>query len=200
MLKYNWGFRSRLRFWEGEIIKCKHSLILKIFSEEEKSFVKYIAIIIFMERLGPRRGYTNLEVRGRVGSCSRDGWEQSLLIIGNAVGLALDHNQGSEQGIELQGLNIGLLPDGPLSRPKRVFPAHMVPVVHVVRQYHHRPAQLEIPPPQPRKQQLRLRRRLATLRREQLHHHRRRRHSPYLLGPRLMVSSGRFIVGLATSG
>jgi len=87
------------------------------------------------------------------------------------MGLALDHNLGREDGVKPKGLNIGLLPNGPLARPKGVLPSHVVPIVHVEDQHHHRHLQLKVPPPQPRQHQLRLRRRRTPLRREHLHHH-----------------------------
>jgi len=114
---------------------------------------------------------SNPKGRSRESRSISDGLNKGILVISNTLGLALDHNLGSEDSIKPKGLNIGLLANGPLARPKGVLPAHVVPIVHVEGQHHHRHLQLEVPSPQPRHHQLRRRRRRAPLRREHLHDH-----------------------------
>jgi len=114
----------------------------------------------------------NLEVGSREPRCRGDGRHKGGIVISTELGLTLDHNLWGVQRVKPKGLNIGLLSNGPLARPKRVLPAHVVPVVHVVGQQHHRHRQLEVAPPQSREHQVRRRRRRASLRREHLRQHR----------------------------
>lgn len=86
--------------------------------------------------------------------------------------LALNHDLRSEHSIKPKRLDVGFLPDGPLARTVRVLPAHVIPIIDVKGQNHHRHLQLKIASAQPRHHELRRRRRRATLRREQLDEHR----------------------------
>lgn len=113
----------------------------------------------------------NLEGGSREPRRRSDGRDEGDIVISRELGLTLDYNLWGVQRVKPKGLNIGLLPNGPLAQPKGVLPPHVVPIVHVEDQHHHRHLQLEVPPPQPRQHQLRLRRRRTPLRREHLHHH-----------------------------
>jgi len=113
----------------------------------------------------------NLKGRSREPRRRGDGRDEGGIVISSELGLTLDHNLWGVQSVKPKDLNIGLLPNGPLARPKGVLPAHVVPVVHVEGEQHHRHRQLEVAPPQPRQHQVRRRRRRASLRREHLHQH-----------------------------
>ena len=131
---------------------------------------------------------TNLERWSREPRRRCNGTDEGILVISNALGLALDHDLRGVDGVKPKGLNVGLLSHGPLAGPKWVLPAHIVPVVHVECQQHHRHRQLEVPPPQPRQHQVRRRRRPAPLRREHLHQHGPR-------GPTAVLPRGSVVAG-----
>ena len=114
---------------------------------------------------------TNLKRQCRVSSSRGNARQHGILIIPQTLISSLNNYLRCKHSIQIQGLHIRLLSHGPLTTAIRIFPARIIPIIHMIRQQNHRQLQLKVSSPQPGKQQLRLRRRGAALRREKLHQH-----------------------------